>query len=158
MRAWPRSRLTAINADNLMPWLGRLATLAMLALLAWLCAGIYWSLSAPRTPRPATAIDTDPQRVVQAVGSRHLFGVAAEPAAAAASEPSDIRLVGVIAAQAEGQPAYALLAVEGKPAQVVREGAEAAPGVTVQRVLPRQVELTRGGQTQTLSLPERGKP
>ncbi len=157
MRAWPR--FSTINAANLMPWLGRAATLLALAALAWLCAGIYWTLSAPRTPRPATEIDTDPQRVAQTLVARHLFGVAATAAAASpASAPSDIRLVGVIAAQAEGQPAYALLAVEGKPAQVVREGQEVASGVTLQRVLPREVELTRGGQTQTLSLPERGKP
>lgn len=156
MRAWPR--FSAINAATLMPWLGRLATLAMLALLAWLCAGIYWSLTAPATPRPASDIDTDPQRVVQALVSRHLFGLPAPTAAATtAAAPTDIRLTGVIAAQAEGQPAYALLAIEGKPAQVVREGDEMAPGVTLKRVLPREVEIARGGQTQTLSLPEKGK-
>ena len=154
MRAWPQ-----FSTETLIPWLGRLATLLMLALLAWLCANIYWSLSAPNTPRPATGIDTDPQHTAQAIASRHLFGMSAPATAGApaASAPSDIRLNGAIAAEAPGKPAYALLAIEGKPAQVVREGDEVAPGITLQRVLPRQVELSRGGHTETLSLPQRGK-
>jgi len=156
MRVW--QIFSATPATTLIPWLGRLATLLMLALLAWVCAGVYWSLSAPATPRPATGLETDPQRVVQAIASRHLFGMAAANAPAAATRgPVDFRLNGIIAAQAQGKPAYAILVPEGKPAQLVREGEEVAPGITLQRVLPREVELSRGGQTQTLSLPDRGK-
>ncbi len=155
MRDW--SRFSIANAATLTPWLGRLATVIMLALLAWLCASIYWTITVSAAPRPAITIDTDPQRVVPAIVSRHLFGIPSMTGATPASAPTDIRLNGVIAAQIEGQPAYALLAIEGKPAQVVREGDEVAPGVTLQRVLKYEVELLRGGQTQTLSLPERGQ-
>jgi len=41
---------------------------------------------------------------------------------------------------------------------VVRVGDEIVPGVTLQRVLPRSVEIDQGGQVLTLTLPERGKP
>lgn len=151
------STLTArVNTDRLMPWLGGMAALIMLALLAWLGASIFWTLTAPETVRPSAPIDTDPQRTVPALTERHLFGVYL--VATPASAPSNIRLNGVIAAQQPGHRAYALLMIEGKPAQLVREGDEIAPGMTLQRVLPRQVEILRGGQTQTLSLPESAKP
>jgi len=141
----------------IMPWLGRFVSIAMLALLAWLLADIYWALTAAESPRPVSSVETDPQRALQAISGRHLFGVA--PAGAAVSTaPTDIRLSGAIAAQHPGQRAYAVLVVEGKRAQMVREGEEVVPGITLQRVMPRQVELLRGGQTQILMLPQRGKP
>jgi hypothetical protein len=139
-----------------MPWLGGTAALIMLALLAWLGATIFWTLTAPESVRPSAPIDTDLQRTVPALTERHLFGVYL--VAAPASAPSNIRLNGVIAAQRPGHGAYALLAIEGKPAQLVREGDEIAPGMTLQRVLSRQVEILRGGQTQTLALPESARP
>lgn len=149
--------LTArVNTARLMPWLGGAAALLLLALLAWLGANIFWTLSAPESMRPSAAIETDLQRILPALTDRHLFGV--YQAATATIAPSNIRLNGVIAAQRPGHRAYALLVVEGKAAQLVREGEEIAPGVTLQRVLARQVEILRGGQTQTLSLPESAKP
>ncbi len=149
-----RSSFAAFNTAALMPWLGHLATVVALALLAWLCATLYWSFTTASSPAIARSIDTNPQHTVQVLTSRHLFGISTAPAPLAASAPSDLRLSGVIAAQSEGQPAYALIVVEGKPAQVIREGAEVAPGITLKRVLAREVELLRNGQPQTLTLPQ----
>lgn len=87
-------------------------------------------------------METDAQRGAQSIG--------VHVAAAAAAAPSNIRLNGVIVGERPGQRAYALITLEGKPAQLVREGEELAPGITLQRVLARQVELMRGGQSQTL--------
>lgn len=129
----------------------------MLGLLAWLLATIFWSLSAPETPRPATAMQTDAQQVVQVLVPRHLFGIAAPVATEANAAVTDIRLNGTIAAQKAGQAAYAILAIEGKTPQLVKEGAEVMPGVKLQHVLSRQVELLRNGQSQMLNLPESGK-
>ncbi|MCX7175997.1 MAG: hypothetical protein NT159_19150 [Proteobacteria bacterium] len=149
--------LTArVNTDRLMPWLGGVAALLMLALMAWLGANIFWTLSAPESIRPSAPIETDLQRTLPALTERHLFGVYL--VASPVSAPSNIRLNGVIAAQRPGHRAYAMLVVEGKPAQLVREGEEIAPGITLQRVMARQVEILRGGQTQTLALPESAKP
>lgn len=128
----------------------------MLALLGWLGADIYWSMSAPESVRPSALMETDLQKAQQAIATRHLFGVyiaASSPQTA----PSDIRLNGAIAADKPGQRAYALLSIEGKPSQLVREGEDLAPGITLKRVEARQVELLRGGQTLTLRLPESGK-
>lgn len=163
MTAWPSSSVLAALAvpASAIPWIGRLATLLMLALLAWVGATVFWTLSASvsalDTPPPVVA-ESDPQRAMQAVVNRHLFGIApAANAPGASANVSNIRLIGVIAAQSPGKPAYAILSVEGKPSQVVREGAEVAQGILLQRVKPREVELLRGGQSQLLTLPERGK-
>ena len=128
----------------------------MLALLAWLCTSIFWTLSASETLPPAMAMETEPQRAAQLVATRHLFGEAVSGDAATASV--DIRLSGVIAAQQAGSAALAFLSLDGKTATAVREGDEVAPGITLSRVLPRQVELSRGGRTQILTLPQRSKP
>lgn len=156
MSVWPQS--PAFTSAALLPWFGRLATLLMLGLLAWLGATIFWTLSAPEMLQPSIAREIDPQRAVQSIVNRHLFGVAPlGNAPGAAGNFSDIRLIGAIAAQAANKQAFAILSVEGKPPQVVRQGEEVTQGITLQRVMPRQVELLRGGQSQLLTLPERGK-
>lgn len=158
MPRWPRFFDASTRQETLTLWLGRLATLVMLALVAWLASRIFWSLNTPDTTRPATALPTDPQQAVQTLTAKHLFGVApTNPTASSSMTAVDLRLNGTLAAQKEGQPAYAILAFEGKPPQVVREGAEIAPGITLERVMARQVEILRNGQKQTLSLPESGK-
>lgn len=151
------STLTArVNTDTLMPWLGGAAMLLMLALLAWLGANIFWTFTAPQSARPSAPIETDLQRILAELTERHLFGV--HVVAAPVTAPSSIRLNGVIAAQRPGHPAYALLVVDGKPPQLVREGDEIVAGVVLQRVEARQIEILRAGQTQILVLPESGKP
>ena len=54
-------------------WLGQSATVRASVLpglyLAWIGAGIFWSLSAPQTPRPASAMENDPQQAMQAIQS-----------------------------------------------------------------------------------------
>ena len=142
-----------------MQWLGRLSTLVMLALFAWVGAGMLWSLTAPRTSEPSVAMETDPGRAAQAIAGRHLFGEAAAPGAVAKGVVMpDITLRGVIAAARPREPAVAVLAIAGKNAVSVREGDEVVPGVNLHRVLAHEVELERDGQIQSLSLPERTKP
>ena len=147
-------------APRAIPWLGRLATLAVIALLAWLGARLFWALTAPATPEPAIAVDTDPSRVAQTIVARHLFGEAPAQgtAGAVASRSADIKLHGVVAPGKRGHTAIAILSSKGRPAVVVRVGDEIVPGVTLQRVLPRSVEIDQGGQVLTLTLPDRGKP
>ncbi|WP_172955021.1 type II secretion system protein N [Sterolibacterium denitrificans] len=145
------------------PWLGHLASGLMLMLLAWLCASIYWALTLPTSTPPVTALETDPQRLAQAIGAHHLFGTAdstgnTNSADNLSSATGELRLIGAIAAQKDGRPAYALIAIEGSPPEVVREGDEVAPGIVLQRVLAREVTLLHHGRSRTLSLPEHGNP
>lgn len=125
----------------------------MLAVLAWLGTNIFWTLTTTDVLPHAMVMETNPQQAAQLLAGRHLFGEAVSAEAVAVTS-LDIRLTGVIATQQPGKTAMAFLALEGKPAMAVREGDEVAPGITLQRILPRQVELRRGGQTQILMLPQ----
>ena len=146
-------------APRAIPWLGKLATIVIVALLAWLGARVFWNLTAPATPEPAMVMDTDAPRVAQAVAARHLFGEAPVQGATGADArlEATLKLHGVFAPARQGQIAIAILSSKGKPAVAVRVGEEVVPGVTLHRVLPRSVELDQGGQIFPLTLPERGK-
>ena len=155
MAVW--SLPAAFLSSSLVPWLGRLATLLMLAVLAWMGTNIFWRVTTKETlssvPPASLGAEADPRRAAQVLVARHLFGeIASGPSMAAA--PTDIRLSGVIATPQPGQTAMAFLALEGKPAVAVRVGEEVAPGITLKHVEPRQVELSRNGQVQVLTLPE----
>ena len=138
-------------------WLGRLAAIAMLALLAWTGAHIFWTITSPATPEAPTAVDTEPSRVAQAVAARHLFGEAPPQGTRTTVAESTAKLYGVVTPTGKGQRGIAIISVQGKPALAVREGEEIAPGLTLHRVLARAVEVSQGGGIQVLRLPERGK-
>lgn len=144
-------------APRALPWLGKLATIAVLVLLAWFGARLFWDLSVPATPEPAIVVDTDPSGVAQVIAARHLFGEAPAQGATGAGAPASIKLHGVVAPAGRGQIAMAILSSQGKPAVAVRVGEEILPGVTLHRVLPRSVQIDQGGQIRLLTLPERGK-
>lgn len=154
MRVWPH-----LSVPTLPTWSGHLATLLMLALLAWLCANIWWDW---RTPTPQAAVielDTDPSALAAEIARRNLFGQAAPVISAnapASAAPAHLQLTGIIAAQHDTQAAYALLAYAGQPARVVRQGEEISPGLVVQRISPQEVELSHQGQRQSLTLPKPG--
>ena len=146
-------------APRAIPWLGKLATMAIIALLAWFGARLFWNLTLPATPEPALVVDTDPAGVAQTIAARHLFGAAPAPGTAGdvAKGAANIKLHGVVAPGRRGHTAIAILSNQGKPAVAVRVGEEILPGVTLRRVLPRSVEIDQGGQILLLTLPERGK-
>jgi general secretion pathway protein C len=146
-------------APRAIAWLGKLATITVIALLAWAGARIFWNITAPLTPEPAMVVDTDPLRVAQAVAAHHLFGAAPAREALGAGDAtaSGLKLHGVVAPGRRGQTAIAIFSVQGKPAVAVRAGEEVLPGVTLRRVLPRSAEIDQGGQILLLTLPERGK-
>ncbi|MGZ8267385.1 MAG: type II secretion system protein N [Burkholderiales bacterium] len=149
----------APSAARLVKWAGMLATLAMLAMLAWLGARVFWSLNTPTTVAPPVGIETDPVRAAQSIAARHLFGEApaTAPVVLKAAALPDIVLRGVIAPSQPGRPGAAVLTIAGKPAVAVRAGEEVAPGAKLVRVLPGSVEIERSGHVQTLSLADRGK-
>lgn len=144
-------------APRAIPWLGKLATVAIIALLAWTGARVFWNFTAPTTSEPVIAVDTDPSRVAQAIAARHLFGDAGASRAAVAIVEATVKLNGVVAPTRPGQIGIAIVSSQGKPAAAVRVGEEILPGVILHRVLVRSVEIERGGQIQLLTLPERGK-
>ena len=150
---------TSSLVPRAIPWLGRLATVAAIVVLAWVGARIFWTLAAPAISDPALVVDTDPSRVARAIAARHLFGDAPEAGnvAAGPERAGNARLHGVFAPVSCRRGAMAILSVDGRPATAVREGEEILPGVVLHRVRARSVEISRGGRMQVLALPERGR-
>jgi len=153
------SSFVSSYAPRAITWLGRVATVVVIALVAWLGAHVFWTLTTPATPEPAPAVDTDPARAAQAVIARHVFGEAPAQAirTGGTAGATDARLYGVVAPSGKGRAGIAIVSVQGKPAVAFREGEEIASGVTLHRVLARSVEISQGGAIQVLTLPERGK-
>ena len=133
--------------------MNRLPLLADFILLIVLCASFaYWGMvfftpqSRPLAP-PAQQLGPAMPSIEAAAG---LFGGQPDGAALA----GHFRLIGVIAAGPDG---VAILSPDGKPAQVVGVGMQAAPGVTVNEVYATHVLLNAGGMSKRIDLPENAK-
>ncbi len=88
--------------------------------------------------------------VVHPDAASALFGTRKTSVPAAAN----YALKGIVVARKSGD-SVAILAVEGKPAQALRVGAEVVPGVTVKEVHPQFVLLSEGGSEKRVDLPEK---
>lgn len=133
------------------PWL----TAGLAILLCWVLAQWMWLVLAPTTRLPqAKAAPVSAAAAAASVASLHLFGRASthlkQPEGLAAT-PLNLKLHGVFAAIGN-LPGFAILSMDGKPAQPVQAGASIAPGVVLASVLPDRVELNRQGSVERLSL------
>lgn len=117
-----------------------------------------WPTPPPVDAAPSAAAQAQP--VAQApvgmkIAEAHLFGVSeAEPGTQAPPEtPLNFTLRGVFASENKAQ-AYAIIAdAQGKEAGYPL-GAELPDGVTLKEIYPDRVILSRGGRSETLSLPK----
>lgn len=148
------SRLFLPRAARLGPLL---AWGVALAVAAWVAADLFWRFTAPRPPALPVATEPDPLRAAQAIASRHLFGIAANPGApaAVAAAPGRYAVQAVVTGGA-GRSGWAVLTIDGGPQQGFVEGQEVRPGVTLARVTSDGVELTVGGARQRVALADRG--
>jgi len=148
------------TATHLWTWFGHLASLLMLGVLAWLCAHLWWDWKTPTLAAAVIEPATDPGTLAAEIARHHLFGQGIPAATQASLQPSpasgNLQLSGIIAAQQGTRSAYALLSLDGQPARVVRQGEEIAPGLVLQHISPHEVELSRHGQRQRLTLPKPG--
>lgn len=139
-----------------------LATVAVLALLGLVLAYWSWAWLAPRPePRAPAAAQTDGS----AAGTMHsaygLFGSRKRDANGAMPAGTEIRLLGVVAAQSSHsgtQPGYAVLRLDAKQTVAVHEGGDVQPGVRLAEVHAGRVVLDRNGLRETLALPGRNTP
>ena len=132
--------------------MGRLPFIADLILSGALCASLaYWGMHFLQPqPRRANAFAQPVEAVMpQTEAAAVLFGGRARDAAGSRT----VVLTGVIADGAHG---VAILAMDGKPPQVVGLGMEAAPGVMVAEVNATYVLLSEDGMIKRLDLPESG--
>jgi len=134
-----------------------IATLAALALLAWVLAYWSWIWWLPRPAPRSDDLPTPPARITSAAT---LFGVVQRTAGAAPATGIALRLQGVVAATAAaggpsagGERGYAIVQLDAKKIVAVHEGEEVVPGVTLAEVHADHVILERGGLRETLAWP-----
>ena len=120
---------------------------SLLAVVALSVSLAYWAMQLFKAPqRP---INPPPVPVVQDASveaGASLFGGQVSVATA-----SNYQLKGVVAA-GNGRGSVAIIATDGKPSVALPEGAEVAPGVTVQEVHARHVLLLDGGVSKRIDL------
>lgn len=127
----------------------------LIVLLCWFLAHWTWLVLTPKAKRPpveATLLSAP--AAADVVLASHLFGRASGESSAPESQPtafSNLKLHGVFAAIGS-LPAFAILSVEGKPDQPVKEGMAIAPGVVLAAVYPNRVEIRRKGVIERLNL------
>lgn len=136
-------------------WLPVLAWVVVLGFTAWIAAGWYWRLAAPRGEQAVSAVVTDVQAVAREINSRNLFGAPTSVQEAAVVSNSRYKLIGV-AANSGSAPGFAIFQVDDKASLAAVEGQEIEPGVKLLRVLPRSVEIERHGQRETVPLNDGG--
>jgi general secretion pathway protein C len=128
----------------------RLPLMADIILSGTLCASLaYWGMHFLQPgPRHASAFGQQVEAAMPNTDAAAvLFGGQAPGAAAART----FVLTGVIA---DGPNGVAILAMDGKPPQVVGPGTEAAPGVMVTEVNAVYVLLSEDGMIKRIDLPE----
>lgn len=142
------------------------------SLLVWGLAGaaaVGWGLrvTGQATPVPAHATVAAGTGAAAGDVTRVLGQAPAAPvpeAAAPAATDSRVRLLGVVAGQAGRADGVALLALDDKPARALRVGQALEPGLVLQTVGHRRVELSRAGgaplvlELPALPEPRRGQP
>lgn len=132
---------------------------SLTALLAALWLGLLWQHPADgRAPNPLTprSFQTDPAASGaewDALIAAAPFGVSEEPDPRAPETQLPLRLLGVVA-KSDPSAGRALIAAGGGGSQVYAAGAAVPGGATLLEIWPTQVILQRGGQRESLTLPE----
>lgn len=127
-------------------------TAALLCVLAWMLAGMVWSLLAPTPRQVGVAASAGAGQWERA---RALFGDEAAVASQAAPvNTSGIRLRGVYAVDGRTLSA-AVVNTGGKRDIAVRIGDEIEKGVTLAAVEPDHIEISRGGARERIELDRR---
>jgi general secretion pathway protein C len=126
------------------------ALLAALALLGLVLAYWTWTWFGPR---PELRLETDAP-VSNMASAYALFGVAQHNPVTPATIGLAVDLLGVIAAEGNGQ-GYALVRLDKKKTLVVRAGEDLSPGIRLAEVFPGHVVVQRNGISETVLLPQK---
>ena len=121
--------------------------MSILALMALSASLAYWAVQLfPVAQRPLAAAPPPAAPEVHPEDAARLFGGQVLTVAA-----SNYQLTGVLVAR-DGRGSAAILATDGKPAQVMPVGVEVLPGVTVKEVHPTYVLLSEAGAVKRVEL------
>ena len=121
--------------------------MSIFALMALSASLAYWAVQLfPAPQRPLATAPPPAAPEVRPEDAAGLFGGQVLTVAA-----SNYQLTGVLVAR-DGRGSAAILAIDGKPAQVLPVGVEVVPGVTVREVRPAYVLLCEGGAVKRVEL------
>ena len=121
-----------------------LATVAALALFAWVAAQQFWRWSAPRQAAGLPAAPADPAAAIVASGL--WSGTGAPLRTGGEPATGEIRLLGILA-ERDGRGIAVFRTRDG--ARAVAVGAEVVPGTSLLSVEPRSVRLREGAAERT---------
>jgi hypothetical protein len=124
----------------------RTVTIVLLAALAGLATDAFLKLAYGK-PAPAQAAATASLNADKPTPQWLAGGDTAQ-----AAEPSDIKLLGVVAQGNDGRQGYALIQATGKRAQVLHVGQSLIDGTQLLRVQGKTATLNIGGQDRLLTL------
>jgi general secretion pathway protein C len=135
-----------------------IATILLLALLAWLLARWTWQFLQPKetiTP-PVASAKIDVNAATERVVGMHLFGVAGERKNSEEAQVStlNLHLKGVFAFSRES-PAFAIVNTGDKNDEAFKVGDEIAPGALLAAVHPTHIIIKRAGALEKVPLEER---
>lgn len=122
-----------------------LATVAALALFAWVAAQQFWRWSAPRQAAGLPAAPADPAAAIVASGL--WSGTGAPLRTGGEPATGEIRLLGILA-ERDGRGIAVFRTRDG--ARAIAVGAEVVPGTSLLSVEPRSVRLREGAAERTL--------
>ena len=136
-----------------------LLTLALVLVLAMQLAYWTWIFATPKAPLPPrNANVSNPAEVLARARARELFGPSsASPSIVTTSAQTrgDIVVTGVFAAIGT-LPAFAILSVDGQPAQPFKTGDAIRPELVLEAVAPDHILLRRNGVRERVELAARG--
>lgn len=120
-----------------------------LGFAAWVAADLFWRLALPRATVLLPVAESDALAAAQRVGERHLMGVSAHEAGGEAA--GNFVLYGVATGD-ERHPGFAVISMNGGPAQGVVLGQEVAPSVVLAAIQADGVELSGAAGKQRVPL------
>lgn len=132
--------------------LSLLATAALLALLAVLCAHWFWIFAAPVNSVPVEPLRADTGRSIETLRNARLFGEAVAAPASSSQTRTDLVLRGISASRSGGM---AVIALDRNRVVTVKAGEEIAPGIRLERVYGDHVIVVQNGTSQRIELPQR---
>jgi len=132
--------------------LSRTLSVALLVLLAVVCAHWFWIFFAPAVSAPADTTTTEILRPLDRIRRANLFGASAT-ALVAAPTRSDLVVRGISADRKGG--GMAVIAIDRGRTVTVRAGDEIAPGIQLERVERDHVIVVQNGIAQRIDLPQR---
>lgn len=135
----------------------KLLTLGLLTVFCWMLAQWTWLIAAPQSPLmpPPSEAAADLAAALTQITTSGLFTTRTDAVQAEVSAPTalNLKLVGIVAATPRREQSLAVLNLNNKGNEVVREGSEIAAGIVVDHISKNHVVIRRQGLQERVEFP-----